>query len=501
MKLQYTDAQEFCFSKDLEKYEVLYEHEIKKFMDNNLDTILKEIAKDLTVTDEQDISPQNHLVNPSSFFYHSEGAILGYITEELKESCDNYSPKLLYDTLYDHFLLKVVSKTLHKRNEILMQKQKAREDRLVQNCLDHVEKNLIDGIKEDYSSFGVLDKVIKVIINSSDIEDVKNVLSYPVVRDEISTYIRKKEDSTDQKAVRLAIAPSILEGIQKWEKRNEKEQVTESAVISVSNALLKPIEMSIRNRLKTARRYLDYVNRLIIYNPQAQIDFHDYAAVYWRRTITFLLYRNPSLYHNYPVYEFELDHGKKVSVPKRILKTTRKLTGMDLQLFAHDYIMRLVQPNVEILNREMYMELSQIKVQQKAVNVLLTNLPAAAIDTYDAYIGLQQRFTEVHRSTLVNIAKEMLKTKHKDLKVADFESISDSIEELELVLGNNNTPLYNPLQLFNDELENHAISLFGFTKGSFTYSIAYLSVMQTLFPSLANPFSDDQNTLDIKYEL
>ena len=117
---------------------------------------------------------------------------------------------MLYDRLYDHFLLKVVSKTLQNRNEILLQKQKARENRLVENCLQHIEKNLIDGVKEDYSSFGVLDRVLKIIINSSDIEDVKIVLSYPAVRSEISAYIKNKEDANDHKAVRFAIVSYLI---------------------------------------------------------------------------------------------------------------------------------------------------------------------------------------------------------------------------------------------------------------------------------------------------
>ena len=97
----------------------------------------------------------------------------------------------MYCTLYEHFFTNVVNKALTRRNEVLLEKQKIRENKLVEGYLSKIEKNIKTGLKEDLDSTSTLDSAIEIIIQSSNVQDIQNVFSYPVVRDEIHSSYKK----------------------------------------------------------------------------------------------------------------------------------------------------------------------------------------------------------------------------------------------------------------------------------------------------------------------
>merc|ERR1711933_307819 len=94
-----------------------------------------------------------------------------------------YSPDALYCTLYEHFFTNAVNKALTRRNEVLLEKQKIRENKLVEGYLSKIETNIKTGLKEDPDSTSTLDRAIEIIIQSTNVQDIHNVFSYPVVRE------------------------------------------------------------------------------------------------------------------------------------------------------------------------------------------------------------------------------------------------------------------------------------------------------------------------------
>lgn len=123
------------------------------------------------------------------FFEDSNRAIYDYISEGFIE----YNPEVMYCTIYQDFLAGEVATALERRNEILLAKQKAREKKLQEIYLDQIEKNLNHSdIRAELDNIGILDKAIQIIIESSALPDIKKVLSYPIVKEEIRTTLLKR---------------------------------------------------------------------------------------------------------------------------------------------------------------------------------------------------------------------------------------------------------------------------------------------------------------------
>ena len=141
------------------------------------------------------------------FFEDANMELLKSVAQEFVE----YSPEMLYCKIYNDFLVDLVTKVLNSRNKVLAAKQKTRENQLQKICLSKIEKHLENSnIVGHVDGIGELDRAISEIIESSDVHDVKKVLSYPVVRDEINRAFKEGNRGDRYGAVLSAIVSMLL---------------------------------------------------------------------------------------------------------------------------------------------------------------------------------------------------------------------------------------------------------------------------------------------------
>ena len=235
-----------------------------------------------------------------------------------------------------------------------------------------------------------------------------------------------------------------------------------------------------------ARRFYHLINQKIIHNPHSAAEFHDTIAVYLYRSINYILYHSPTT-----LYKTILGDNKTYLMSVPIANKIRKITLTSYFRLPHKYLMQLTESSIPGVNLKNALDRSPIEVFNKAQKILLMNSHEVMMDRYESYVTLHRKFSEKYRLTLIDMAREMLKKDYADLKSSDFTKIDDSIHWSQDTSVDKKLKTYQPIHGFNTELEKHALSLCGFPAGSFTYSKAYLSVMQAIFPSIPNPYEND----------
>lgn len=475
--------------------EFLSPHEIRLFMNKTLEATLTEKAITLVSDEELGIPAQQQYVNSSMIFERIKMAIHDHLSNEFIE----YSPDALYCTLYEHFFTNVVNKALTKRNEVLLEKQKIRENKLVEGYLSKIEKNIKTGLKEDLDSTSTLDSAIEIIIQSSNVQDIQNVFSYPVVRDEIHSSYKKNYGDWNA-AVLSSIVPFLHEAIQRAETRNTSQDINERMANELSSAFLPPITQSVQDGIQKARHFYHFINQNILQRIEARADFYDTITAHIYRSISYLLYQKPRIFHDTIIGDNKTYLGTRA-----IKKMIARVAGKKVGRLATDYLLQRINSIISVYDSDMLAVhiRSNIRHFAKAQETLLMNTHEHLLEKYEAYIRLQQYFSDSHRSTLTNIAREILRTNYTDLGSTNFEIISDIVKLniYEHDIAYNKKLGYRELHDFNNELEKHVTSLYGFTLGSFTYSKSYLDVMQSVFPSIRNPFADHKQISETKDEL
>lgn len=253
---------------------------------------------------------------------------------------------------------------------------------------------------------------------------------------------------------------------------------------------------SLNERIHAARTFYNFVNQKVVHDPQSASDFNEAIAVYFYRSMTYMWYLNPTKAH-----ETVLGDNQTYIGSQTIKNVVKRVSGKNYERLLADYLLHLIESNVPEANASQALDLGTIRVHIEAKKIFRMNTNELIVKMYEAYIRLQHEFSEKHRLEMINIAKEMLKNNYTELKVDDFERMLDSIIIKQDISIDKEENIHFPLHAFNNELERHATTLYGFSTGSFTYSKAYLSVMQAIFPSIRNPFLNKSRVLATKEEL
>lgn len=484
---------------DGKSWMVLNEKEIFSLSDLKLDDTLTEIAIKVIPEKEKENDPLDHYVEESDFIEESESSIIAYIQEHFEGIKDKSDPNMLFRLFYYDTIKDSVGVALGERNMVIRQQREYRKNKDFEKYMNVISRSIKSIISDTSEIKNMVDTASEMLKHFSSAPTIRKALSYPIVKDEIFTALKKQTGGNVSwyDAMIEAIAPFLREGIIAFDEEKRANQSRDIAVTKVCGALIHPIGVSVIKEIEVARRY-DVVLHSKITNNSTLLEYIESMMVPFRKAISYSLYNAPN--------DYKLNSLDKLRKTE-LLKSFRKVSGYRYPKLAQVLLYRQINESIPLIKKtkEERITYNARILGLNAFKNITQELQSSFLNMMDSeftiYKKLQDNFTKTESSKLAEIARTLLRSKYIELNENYFNVIASLLHNKEDTNMDEDGNASNLLHTFNEELESHAIRISNFKKGSFTYSRAYLIVLRQCFPSIEDPFKNNITVLQKKDEL
>lgn len=382
-------------------------------------------------------------------------------------------------------LRKEIQTSLLFREKILRDMQIEREN----SSLDFYKPLVLDTINKTFMTNGLASdlpaSIQKDVITGIQNNELKDVLSYRIVKDEIITAIKKSDIDDIPYQVLNAIVPYLQEGIHKFDSSilsSSDKTIAERALI----ASLTPV---LTSSMTEAIMYAKKVNYTFFHEFERESwKIEDDVLILMRQFIPVLFLNDPTLLSlsekNFSINDFLTKFA--VYYDER---TPRILLAKVFTAYFSKKIEELGEKPPK------YYRPYMLDIFAKYNTPLFYRTQTKFVLEYRSYKNTNRLFSKENATSMAKFAKHLLESRVAQLQVSDLQYEHDK------KLQKSFESLSPELRSFLNMMENEAIKSYGFTKGMFRFSKAYFDTFQVMFSSLINPFSNGLKNESIKDEL
>lgn len=376
---------------------------------------------------------------------------------------------------------------LNGRSKSLRELQRVREKYVLQLVLEKLKPIIHQTIVENNGSDSLVHMITNQLIESSSGE-VKMVLSYPVVKEEI---IRStNNDMCDEKCLVNetidAIMPFLREGIHKEDANVVDLVKVEIPEIEFAKRLEMHLKVAINKSLLIARK----IHKLLVTEheeiEQIQNTINAEYRILMRQTISFATARRPDKtrlgIHGHLMLSGEFKTVQNnTSITKFIWNRLDETFEAAIGLQKPSGYFKNIPPITNLY----------YSLYKRARDIIK--------EEFASHVETNRMFTKENATDMAKYAKQLLNENYNKLNYGHLQNV-----DLISPLDTKNALEYetNSLaQSFIMKLETEAIKSYGFPPGLFMYSKAYFGVMENVFPSVVNPFRRRTRDVHPKDEL
>lgn len=388
---------------------------------------------------------------------------------------------------------------LHLLGELQVEREK-QEVKLIVNTIKPILKSILsERMEGEVLVQGILTHLTDSVLN----DELKIILSYPIVREELTRSISHSSSNNDEALLDELIntmLPFIHEGLRKQDAILVNTHSTETAERELLKLLIPQYKLLIKNGLLNAKK-LD----MVLYNSYEE---NDKIARYIEEQYSVCFRQSMSVILSYPLGETYFPETCNTHMHINTVKHAMN-KNLNRQLEQIDVRNALYKK----LNEEMGTEPGYITFWDHPTitdNIVKLNdrCHRHILNQCHLYFKIHQTYSKQNSKELAEFVRTLLESKHKDILEKEI-----SILKTQISIPNNigsvaydsdsrlNLNISEKLIVFQNDVEEQAIKAHGFLPGMFTYSKPYFDLLETLFPSPVSTENHKKLPSPEKYEL
>lgn len=453
---------------------------------NNISTILVDIVPKKNVAND----PLNVHVDGLSLASYLEPYVKTYIEKEMTNYDYTSNATNLAKHLVEHGLSTPLNEMVISRLGKLRNMQYERElnsvDTIRQSLMQFLAQLPHDQFDDFYNQF------LHHIKENLDSPDVKRVLTFPVVEEEMHRAYQNHnfDDHSLTDDIALVLDPFLREAVHNEDANAISLQSNVTSVVAIVEKILPILDIAIQNGLQVARNLEKVIGDEMNTGKIFEL-VHDEYVKGLRHAISFELLKTPS----------EL---KDRSVrPHDFIKTFNfKFFTRESKYGANTILLNEIRKKIGSQHYALMQSFDQVLITHTIPDIYQRWINKNTfLQEYESYFDSQNRFTNQHKIAVADFVRKQLTSEYKNLSQNDF-SLNSTAKLKRYTLDPFKLSIKSTMvKDFLNMLDTHVVKSCGFLPEMFLYSRSYFDVMSDVYPSLSNPFKDFSEISPRKDEL
>lgn len=376
-----------------------------------------------------------------------------------------------------------IDEALDRRKQVL---DASREERIQTNLeliLEDIRPLNVEMRDSTYSAEAVIQQV-KTYIPSIIIQ---NILSYPIVKDELMRAVNAKASNEEDAIVRIrkTLIPFFLEGIRKEDAEPMEKYNSDIA----ENELESDLRSEIKKIFLIAVTRANMLDKILSGDVHGEVtiskDMEEEYTTAIRKAISMFFSRGAPNRYNMMIenvnltkaHEFRSIFNDRLTVSKQIKNS---LILMNFPLYRRkikDLLAKRLEDDLKLPN------FYDMPTMNEFANDILVKCEEKIMSEFESYITAHRNINQTKLPMLFRFAKSLLSDEYKDIKSADIDLMKQRDIYLEGKLPSPNdrsVKTLERLKTFQYDIEKEAMRSLGLLNGMFLYSEPYYQLFDAL---------------------